>query len=122
MEISGRGTRVRIYFGEHDHHGHTPLWSAMLDFLRREGAAGATVLRGVAGYGAHSRIHAATIVDLSSDLPLVLEWVDSDEQVTHLLPQLAAMLDGGLVTTEPVEIVRYSAHGERERGSAGERG
>ena len=70
MELTGRGTRVRIYFGEHDHYEGKSLWSALLDFLRREGAAGATVLRGLAGYGAHSRIHAATLVDLSAIFPL----------------------------------------------------
>ena len=110
MEITGRGTRVRMYFCERDRYHHQPLWSAFLDVLRREGAAGATVLRGLGGYGAHSRIHAASIVDLSADLPLVLEWVDTEECVAALLPSLAAMLDGGLITTDPVEIVRYSPH------------
>jgi PII-like signaling protein len=110
VELTGRGPRVRIYFGERDRYHHQALWSAFLEFLRREGAAGATVLRGIAGYGAHSRIHAASIVDLSADLPLVLEWVDTEERIVALLPHLAAMLDGGMITTEPVEIVRYSPH------------
>ena len=110
MDITGRGTRVRVYFGERDRYHGKALWRALLDFLRAEHAAGATVLRGLAGYGAHSRIHAATLVDLSSDLPLVLEWVDSDERVAQLLPRLTAMLDGGLVTVDPVEIHRYTPH------------
>lgn len=110
MDITGQGTRVRIYFGERDRYHGTALWRALLDFLRAEHAAGATVLRGLAGYGAHSRIHAATLVDLSSDLPLVLEWVDSDERVAQLLPRLTAMLDGGLVTVDPVAIHRYTPH------------
>lgn len=110
MTITGRGARVRVYFGERDHYHGKALWRALLEFLRAEGAAGATVLRGLAGYGAHSRIHAATLVDLSSDLPLILEWVDTDEQVARLLPRLTAMLDGGLVTTDPVEIRRYTPH------------
>jgi PII-like signaling protein len=113
MRLDGRGTRVRIYFGEHDHYQGKALWSALLDFLRAEGAAGATVLRGLAGYGAHSRIHAATLVDLSADLPLILEWVDSDERVEELLPRIIPMLDGGLVTTDPVEIHRYEPHRHR---------
>jgi hypothetical protein len=116
MNIEGRGARVRVYFGERDRYGGKALWSAMLDFLRAEGAAGATVLRAMAGYGAHSRIHAATVVDLSSDLPLILEWVDSEEQVARLLPRLTAMLDGGLITTDPVEIHRYTPH----NGNSGE--
>ena len=81
--LGGRGVRVRVYFGERDKHRGKPLWSALLDYLRREGAAGATVTRGVAGYGAHSMIHTASIVDLSADLPLILEWVDTEDQVAH---------------------------------------
>lgn len=107
-------TRVRAYFGEYDRHGGKPLWSALLDFLRREGAAGATVIRGIAGYGAHSKIHAASIVDLSADLPLILEWVDTDERVQRLLPTLADMLQGGLITIDPVTIVRYQPHTDRK--------
>jgi PII-like signaling protein len=101
---------VRIYFGESDRCHGQALWSAFLEVLRAEGAAGATVVRGIGGYGAHSLIHTARLVELSSDLPLVLEWVDSDERVQRLLPRLTSMLDGGLVTTEPVEIVRYTPH------------
>lgn len=112
-ELEGRGIRVRAYFGERDRHHGKPLWSALLEFLRHEGAAGATVTRGLAGYGANSKIHAASIVDLSADLPLVLEWVDSEEFVHELLPRLEEMLQGGLITTDPVTITRYQAH---ERG------
>jgi len=111
--IVGRSVRVRVYFGERDRHGHAPLWSALLEQLRRAGAAGATVTRGVAGYGAHSTIHAASIVDLSSDLPLVLEWIDAEERVEQLLPTVEAMLQGGLITTDPVTIVRYQPHADR---------
>jgi hypothetical protein len=116
-EIVGRGVRVRVYFGERDHQGHKPLWAALLDLQRAEGAAGATVLRGIAGFGAHSRIHTARLVDLSSDLPLVLEWVDSEERVAALLPRVTAVLEGtgGLLTTEPVEVHRYVPHGTEER-------
>jgi PII-like signaling protein len=111
MRLDGPGTRVRIYFGERDHYQGKALWSVLLDFLRAEGAAGATVLRGLAGYGAHSRIHAATLVDLSADLPLILEWVDRNERVEQLLPRIIPMLDGGLVTIDAVEIHRYEPHG-----------
>jgi uncharacterized protein len=112
VEITGRGTRVRIYFGERDHYRGKPLWSALVDFLRHGGAAGATVTRGVAGFGAHSRMHVAHFPDLSADLPLVLEWVDTQERVDELLPWLCEMLEGtgGLLTTEPVEIHRYVPH------------
>ena len=109
-QLTGQGRRVRVYFGECDRHEGKPLWSALLDCLRRHGAAGGTVTRGFAGYGAHSRVHSATIVDISADLPLVLEWIDSDARVEQVLPQILAMVDGGMVTSEPVEILRYSAN------------
>ncbi|MGH2562120.1 MAG: DUF190 domain-containing protein [Thermomicrobiales bacterium] len=112
-EINGRGIRVRAYFGERDRHHGEPLWSALLQFLRRAGAAGGTITRGVAGYGAHSKIHAASLVDLSADLPLVLEWIDTEERVERLLPELEVMLQGGLITTDPVTIVRYQPHSDR---------
>jgi hypothetical protein len=111
--IIGSGIRVRAYFGERDRHDHGSLWHALLHFLRREGAAGATITRGIAGYGAHSKIHTANIVDVSRDLPLVLEWIDSEEQVKRLLPQLEEMLQGGLITVDPVTIVRYQPHDDR---------
>src|SRR4051794_22801945 len=112
-EIRGLGVRIRAYFGERDRHDGKALWSALLEFLRASGASGATVTRGVAGYGAHSKIHASSILDLSTDLPLVLEWVDSEERVDQLLPQLEEMLQGGMITSDPVEIIRYQAHTER---------
>jgi PII-like signaling protein len=120
MEISGPGMRVRIYFGESDHKGGTfvgrPLWRVLVEYLRREGAAGATVTRGIAGFGANSIVHTASLVDLSSDLPLVLEWVDGVERVDQLLPGLSSILEGtgGLLTTDPVTIHRYQS--SREQG------
>jgi uncharacterized protein len=114
-EMSGRGVRVRAYFGERDHHQGKPHWSALLEFLRREHAAGATVTRGIAGYGANSKIHAANIVDLSADLPLVLEWVDTEELVQRLMPAIEGMLPGGLITTDPVAIIRYQPHDQGDR-------
>ncbi|HEU0165546.1 MAG TPA: DUF190 domain-containing protein [Thermomicrobiales bacterium] len=105
--FEGQAVRIRIYFGERDHQGMRSLWSAMLEFLRKEGAPGATVIRGIAGFGAHSKVHTASIVDLSDDLPLVLEWIDTEEQVQRLLPHIEAMLDGGLITSDPVTIIRY---------------
>jgi uncharacterized protein len=111
--LNGSGVRVRAYFGERDKHHGKPLWSALLELLRREGAAGATVTRGIAGYGAHSKIHTASIVDLSADLPLVLEWIDTEERTAHLLPMIEELLQGGLITTDPVTIIRYQPHADR---------
>ena len=109
-EITGRGRRVRVYFGESDRHEGRPLWSLLLDTLRRNGAAGATIVRGMASFGAQSRVHAATDIDLSADVPLVLEWIDSEGRVEALLPRIAALVDGGLITSEPIEIHRYAPH------------
>lgn len=111
--IEGAGVRVRVYMGERDKDDGRSLWNALLDMLRREGAAGATVTRAVAGYGAHSKIHSASIVGLSSDLPLVLEWIDTNDMVSTLLPKIEEMLQGGLITTEPVTIIRYQPHTDR---------
>ena len=120
MDSSGQGLRVRVYFGESDHKGGRflgrPLWQVLIEYLRREGAAGATVSRGIAGFGANSIIHTASLVDLSSDLPLVLEWVDSQERVDELLPGLSSILEGtgGLLTTDPVTIRRYQPQHDRK--------
>ena len=107
--LTGEQTLVRIFFGESYKWHHQSLETALLERLRREGFAGATVLRGVAGFGANSVIHTARLLDLSSDLPVVIEIVDSDEQVQRLLPILDEMLDDGLVTMEKVRVLRYAA-------------
>lgn len=108
--MTGNGVRVRVYFGERDRMNGKPLWSALVDYLRSEGASGATVTRAIVGFGAHSKIHAANLVDLSSDLPLVLEWIDTEETVARLLPGIEDRLEGGLITSDPVTIHRYQPH------------
>jgi CBS domain-containing protein len=108
MNIAGMGRRVRIYTGEFAKWEWKPLYMALLEFLRAEGAAGATVMHGVAGFGANSRIHTATILRLSVDLPMVIEWVDTPERVERLLPRICDMVTEGLVTVEDVQIARYS--------------
>jgi CBS domain-containing protein len=108
MNIVGMGRRVRIYTGETAQWQHKPLFLAVLEFLRSEGAAGATVTRGVAGFGANSRIHTATILRLSEDLTMVIDWVDAPERVERLLPRLCDMIVEGVVTVEDVSIAKYS--------------
>jgi CBS-domain-containing membrane protein/PII-like signaling protein len=108
MNIVGMGRRVRIYTGESTQWERKPLFLALLEFLRAEGAAGATVLRGVAGFGANSRIHTATILRLSEDLPMVIDWVDAPERVERLLPRICEMVADGLVTVEEVQVAKYS--------------
>ena len=108
---------VRVFFGDADKWHHQPLATALLERLRREGFAGATVLHGVAGFGAASVIHTAHLVDLSGDLPVILEVVDTEEQVAKLMPILDEMLTGGaLVTTEKVHVRKYSS-GQKRRST-----
>jgi PII-like signaling protein len=108
--LDGQQTLVRIFIGDSDKWRHRPLHRAILERLRREGFAGATVLHGVAGFGAASVIHTSSLVDLSGDLPVVIEVVDDQEHVDKLLPILDEMITGGaLVTMEKVQIVRYAA-------------
>ena len=116
MSIEGEGKRLRIYIGESDRHGRRPLYQAIVETLREEGLAGATVLRGIEGFGAHSRLHTARILRLSEDLPIVIEVVDRSERIDGVLPTLDAMISDGLVTVEPVHVIAYGA------GEAGERG
>lgn len=107
--LTGEQTMVRIFFGESDKWRHQSLETALLERLRREGFAGATVFRGVAGFGANSVIHTTRLLELSSDLPVVVEIVDSEEHIEKLLPILDEMLDDGLVTMEKVRVLRYAA-------------
>lgn len=107
--LDGEQTLVRIFIGESDQSHHKPLARALLERLRAEGFAGATVIRGIAGFGANSVIHTAGILDLSADLPVLIEIVDDDEHVQKLLPILDEMVTGGaLVTLEKVRVLRYA--------------
>jgi len=108
MEFQGQALRVTIYVGESDHHQGKALYMALLQYLKREGASGATVTGGLAGFGANSRIHTASIVDLSADLPIRLDWVDRPEVVERLLPHLMTLVDKGLITVEEVNVVQYA--------------
>jgi len=108
MSIPGAGKRLRIYIGESDSWQGGALHMALLETLKRAGLAGATVTRGLAGFGAHSRIHTASLERLSADLPLVVEVVDSAEQIDRALALVAPMVREGLITLEPVQIVKYT--------------
>lgn len=107
MDIAGIGKRVRIYVGEADHWQGRPLYLAIIETLRAEGCAGATAFRGIAGFGAHSRIHAATIEVISANLPIVVEWIDAPERVDRVLPKLKPMVAPGMITIEDVDIAYY---------------
>jgi PII-like signaling protein len=108
--LDGEQTLVRIFIGESDKWQHQPLAAALLERLRKEGFAGATVFHGMAGFGAHSVMHTASILRLSVDLPVLIEVVDTEEHVQKLLmPMLDEMVPEGLVTIEKVRVIRYSA-------------
>ena len=108
MRINGTGRRLRVYFGESDRWQGRPLYSALLEALKREGLAGATVTRGLAGFGAHSLIHQASIERLSADLPLVLEVVDTPDRIEAAIRLLSPMVREGLITLEDVQILKYT--------------
>ena len=107
MKLAGEGKLLRIFIGESDTWHGKPLYQAIVERLREEGLAGATVLRGIEGFGASSRLHTARILRLSEDLPLVIEVVDDQDKIARALPVLDEMVTEGLVTLERVEVIAY---------------
>ena len=107
MKIPEEGQLLRIFIGESDRWKGKPLYEAIILKAREMGIAGATMLRGMMGYGAASRIHTAKILRLSEDLPIVVEIVDSKEKITALLPTMEEMVQEGLVTLENVRVLQY---------------
>jgi PII-like signaling protein len=112
MKIPEDGYLLRILVGESDKHGHVPLYEAIVLKARESGLAGATVIRGVMGFGRHSVVHTAKILRLSEDMPMVIEIVDSLEKIETFLPTLDSMVPEGLVTMEKVRVIHYRS-GER---------
>ncbi len=108
IAIQEKAQRLVIYIGEADHWGGKPLYAALLDTLKAHGMAGATVTRGVAGFGAHSRIHTAAILRLSEDLPLRIEVIDSPDKIAQALEIVAPMVTEGLITIDDVQVVKYT--------------
>jgi len=107
MQIPLEAALLRIYIGESDRWQHKPLYEAIVLAARESHLAGATVLRGQMGYGRSSRVHTTKILELSMDLPLVIEIVDSEEKINTFLPTLNQMFSGGLVTLEKVKVLQY---------------
>jgi PII-like signaling protein len=107
IKLPSEAELLRIFVGESDHYGGKPLHEAIVLEARRRGMAGATVLRGLMGFGAHSRLHTAKILRLSEDLPIVVEIVDTPEKIAELLPALDEMIGEGLVTLERVRVIFY---------------
>jgi hypothetical protein len=109
MKLEGTGLLVRIYLGESDRWHGKPLYQAIVERLRERGLAGATVLRGIEGFGAKQHLHSTRILSLSEDLPILIEAVDADDKVRAVLPELDEMVTDGLITLEKVEVITYRA-------------
>lgn len=110
--LSGEQVLVRIFIGESDKWHHQPLHMALVERLRKEGFAGATVFHGIAGFGARSVVHTAHLLRLSEDLPVVIEVVDTEEHVERLTGILDEMVSEGLVTMEKVRVLKYAARSQ----------
>ena len=108
-KLNGEQVLMRIFIGESDKHKGRPLYRVLVETLRREKLAGTTVLRGILGFGAQSHLHMANILRLSQDLPIVVETIDSQENIDRILPEVEQMIGDGLITIEKVRVLRYHA-------------
>ncbi|MDA0264655.1 MAG: DUF190 domain-containing protein [Chloroflexi bacterium] len=108
--LHGEGRLLRIFIGESDRHDGMPLYEWIVRKMRDEGIAGATVLRGVMGFGANSRVHTSKILRLSLDLPMVVEIVDSADKIDSVMPIIDEVIGEGLVTVERIDIRMYRSN------------
>ncbi len=117
MKLEGKGKLLRIFIGEDDHLDKKPLYHAFVEKARELGMAGATVVRGVESFGAGSMIHTAKLIELSEDLPLIIEVVDTEERIDYFLPIVEDMFEragcGGMITEEKVNVIHYT-HGKNQ--------
>jgi len=109
QRFEGERTLMRIHIGESDKWHGMPLHEAIVQLLRKQGFSGATVLRGVSGYGGSSIYHTDKLLRLSQDLPVILEVIEAQERIDQILPQLDEMVEGGLITLENVRVILYRA-------------
>jgi uncharacterized protein len=107
MKLKGKAKMLRIHFGEDDKWNNKPLYEAIVMKCRELDIAGATVFRGIEGYGASSLIHKEHLFRLSSDRPIMVSVIDTDEKIRSLLPALEEMVDEGLIAMSEVEVIRY---------------
>lgn len=118
MRLQGPARRLTIFIGETDVWHHKPLYSEIVRRAHRAGLAGASVLRGIEGYGASSHIHTSRLLSLSDDLPLAIIIVDAEERIDEFLPQLDELITEGLVILDDVDVVRYVGRSGRSAGAA----
>ena len=122
MKLPSEALLLRIFIGETDkHHDGRPLYQVIVEEAKQRGMAGATVVRGFLGFGAHSRIHTSKILRLSEGLPVVVEIVDAEEQIEAFLPELDGMIAEGLITLEKVRVIAYR-HNAKGRETATDEG
>ena len=107
-KLVGENLLMRIFIAEGDRFEHRPLYEALVEMLRKEGFAGATVLRGVSGFGAQSVYHSQKLLDLSADLPMIIEAVESEGKINAIMPRIDTMMSGGMITLEKVRVIRYT--------------
>ncbi|MFA6468028.1 MAG: DUF190 domain-containing protein [Bacteroidota bacterium] len=113
MKLSGQGKLLRIFIGEDDRYGGKQLFEAVLYLAKEKGLAGATVTRGIEGFGARHHIHKSSLVDLSSDLPIIIEIADTEENIEMILPMIDNMIEkakcGAMMTVERIDVRKYTA-------------
>jgi PII-like signaling protein len=110
--LTGRALRLTVFIGEHDQWHHKPLYAEIVHRAHAAGLAGASVFRGIEGFGASSLIHTSRLLSLSEDLPVAVVLVDTEERIRAFLPQLDELVTEGLVTLDPCEVIRYAGrHG-----------
>ncbi|MFE9438507.1 DUF190 domain-containing protein [Streptomyces sp. NPDC006602] len=119
--LTGSALRVTVFVGEHDTWHHRPLYSEIVHRAHAAGLAGASVFRGIEGFGASSLIHTSRLLSLSEDLPVAVVIVDDEERVRAFLPQLDELVTEGLVILDDCEVIRYVGRGD-EKGNQGAKG
>ncbi len=113
MKIPLEGKLLRIFIGETDQWEGRPLYEAIVHLAKKDGMAGATVIKGFMGFGCKSHLHTAKLLRLSEDLPVVIEMVDSEEKINRFLPKLDTMVQEGLITLEKVQVILYRANASK---------
>lgn len=107
-KFTGEKVLMRIFVGEAKRHGHRPLHEALTELFLQEGFAGATVLKGVAGFGAHRVYHTHKLLELSADMPMIIEVVESREKIDAIMPKIDALMESGMITLEQATVIRYT--------------
>ena len=107
-KFTGEKVLMRIFVGEAKRHGHRPLYEALTELFLQEGFAGATVLKGVAGFGAHRVYHTHKLLELSADMPMIIEVVESREKIDAIMPKIDALMESGMIHLEQATVIRYT--------------